>query len=308
MSRLSSSCRKLALRAYYHGTAPFRSRMRDRLAAEGRVPVCVLFYHRVADTHPNSWSMTNAQFKQQIHWLQKHAEIVPLSEVQRRIESGHNDRIAVAITFDDGYADNCDQAIPYLIENKIPATYFVTHDSVVNQRSFPQDIAEGIPLRPNTLDQIREMAGSGIEIGAHTRTHCNVAAITDPAVLVDEIVTASRELSDLIGQPIKYFAFPYGTPNTMSAEAVRLAKQAGMQGVCSAFGAYNWPGQDPYHIRRIHGDPQFIRLKNWLTLDRRKFSVGVDFQFTPTDLSLPPVIAPITTAPGTITPAAGSLS
>ena len=60
---------------------------------------------------------------------------------------------------------------------------------------------------------------------------------------------------------------------------MRLAKEHGFKGVCSAYGAYNFPGSDPFHIQRFHADPEMIRLKNWVTIDRRKTSCGRDFRF-----------------------------
>jgi hypothetical protein len=56
----------------------------------------------------------------------------------------------------------------------------------------------------------------------------------------------------------------------LNAEAFRLARRAGYQGVCSAYGGYNWPGEDAFHLQRIHADPDMLRLKNWLTFDPRK--------------------------------------
>ena len=49
-----------------------------------------------------------------------------------------------------------------------------------------------------------------------------------------------------------------------------MAKKAGYAGVCSAYGGYNFPGDDPFHLQRIAGDGTMIRLKNWVTLDPRK--------------------------------------
>ena len=44
---------------------------------------------------------------------------------------------------------------------------------------------------------------------------------------------------------------------------------AGYDGVCSAYGGYNFPGDDAFHLQRYHADPSLLRLKNWLTVDRR---------------------------------------
>jgi peptidoglycan/xylan/chitin deacetylase (PgdA/CDA1 family) len=109
-----------------------------------------------------------------------------------------------------------------------------------------------------------------VEIGSHTRTHADLGDLTSETVLQQEIVGAKHDLEDMIGREVQYFAFPYGLPDDMSQEAFRVAYHAGYVGVCSAYGAYNFPGKDPFHIRRIHADPEFARFVNWMTLDRRK--------------------------------------
>ena len=270
--------RMLALHAYYQATQPLRWIVRRRLAAARKMPLSVLFYHRVADNHPNAWSISNAEFQHQMRWIRKNFDIVSLEEIQRCVASGENPRPAVAITFDDGYAENCDQAIPYLIENEIPCTYFVSLGFVEDQKPFPHDVEAGRPLPVNTPEQLREMAAAGVEIGAHTRTHCDINKVSEPDHLVDEIVTATNQLSQMVRQPIRYFAFPFGQLDNLSAAAVKLLRQNGMKGYCSAFGSYNVPGESSFHLHRIHGDPEFIRLKNWLTIDPKKLSIGREFR------------------------------
>ena len=76
----------------------------------------VLFYHRVADTHPNQWTISTKLFERQMRWLRDRFDVISLREAQQRIRRGTNSRMAVSITFDDGYADNCDFAIPLLHE------------------------------------------------------------------------------------------------------------------------------------------------------------------------------------------------
>ena len=68
----------------------------------------------------------------------------------------------------------------------------------------------------------------------------------------------------------------------------QLAREAGFAGVCSAYGGYNVPGDDPFHLQRIHADPDIIRLKNWLTVDPRKLARVARFQY---QMSQPPAQA-----------------
>ena len=50
-----------------------------------------------------------------------------------------------------------------------------------------------------------------------------------------------------------------------------MAFDYGYEGVCSAYGDYNFPGDDPFHLRRIHVE-NMARLKNWGTIDPRKIN------------------------------------
>src|ERR1700676_2327612 len=132
------------LSLYYHGTLPYRARLRARLLAEGRAPVMVLFYHRIADDEASPFTLTNRLFAAQMRWLKAHFDLVSLAEAQQRVASRRNTRPAVSITFDDGYASNCDEALPLLIREKIPCTYFITSLCGLNELRFPHAAATGV--------------------------------------------------------------------------------------------------------------------------------------------------------------------
>jgi peptidoglycan/xylan/chitin deacetylase (PgdA/CDA1 family) len=255
---------------YYLATLPQRRQAAQERRDLGTVPVMSLLYHRVADTHPNSWTIDCDRFRYQMEWLKQNFDLVTLGEAQQRIASGHNTLPTMCVTFDDGYAENCDFAIPYLIDNQIPATYFVTTDNMLTGCPFPHDVERGQPLAPNTVEEIQQMSAEGIEIGAHSRTHADLGANLTDDELRTEIVGSKRDLEAVLGKPVNYFAFPYGLHKNMTPAGFRIAYEAGFAGVCSAYGAYNMPGDNSFHIQRIHGDPQWSRFINWLTVDPRK--------------------------------------
>jgi peptidoglycan/xylan/chitin deacetylase (PgdA/CDA1 family) len=193
-----------------------------------------------------------------------------MEEVQRRLRSGVNDRPAVHVTFDDGYADNCRTAIPWLVKERIPCTYFVTVRNVLEGRPFDHDLKCGVALAPNSLDEIRAMACAGIEIGAHTYNHVDLGTLSDTAVLNRELAVARQDLCRAIGREIRYFSFPFGLHANLSCQAFALAAQYGYEAACSAYGGYNYPGDDPFHLQRIPAVGEIVRMKNWLTADPRK--------------------------------------
>lgn len=258
---------------YYYASLPWRLRLLAERERAGRAPVCVLFYHRVADDHANPWTCTNRTFARHIAWLRRRFDLISLEEAQRRLRGQTSFRASACITFDDGYAANCDHALPLLVRERIPCTYFVSNRFVLEQQPFPHDRLRGVPLAPNTLAQLREFAAAGIEIGAHTRNHADLGSVDDPDRLFDEVVTAGEELQAAVGRPVRYFSFPYGLPKNLNPRAFQLAFEAGYEGVCSAYGGYNLPGDDAFHLQRIHGDEGLLRLKNWMLLDPRKLRV-----------------------------------
>lgn len=266
---LKDRLRQSLLAGYYYAGLPLRRMAARRRAHEGMCPISILFYHRVADTHPNDWTISMQDFARHIDWLQRKFELVSLAEAQLRLRQRSNRRPAVAITFDDGYAENCDFALPLLIRRRIPVTYFVTTRHILGGEPFPHDVARGEPLKPNSIEELRQLTADGIDIGAHTRSHVDLGMLHNPQALHDEVVTAGEEMQTELGRPIRYFAFPYGQYANLNATVFHMAYDAGYDGVCSAYGGYNFPGEDAFHLQRFHADPSLMRIKNWLTVDPR---------------------------------------
>lgn len=111
----------------------------------------ILGYHRVAEVDPDSFSMcvTPRHFTEHLKILTKYAHPIPLREVARGLKNGNLPKRAVALTFDDGYADVLHNAKPLLDLFQIPATVFVTTGYL--GREFWWDILEKILLTPPAL-------------------------------------------------------------------------------------------------------------------------------------------------------------
>jgi peptidoglycan/xylan/chitin deacetylase (PgdA/CDA1 family) len=254
--------------AYYRASYPARLWYERRLANAGQAPIAVLTFHRIADDHANLWTTRTDDFIKVLRWLKSRFELISLAELQRRVREGFNVHASVCITFDDGYADNCRAALPLLIEERVPCTYFVTNSAVLDGKPFAHDTQMGNEgLMPNTIEQLWQLSRAGIEIGAHTRSHANLGRITDPQQMFDELVAARSDLEAAIGREIRYFAFPFGRVENLSTAAFEAAWDAGYRGVCSAYGGWNYPGDNAFHIRRRGVDGPPNRAKNWALID-----------------------------------------
>lgn len=262
--------RAFCIGAYYRGTALGRRFANWRDTRHGQLPVLILFHHRIADDRANSWTISTRVFDRQIDWLQQNCDIVSLAEAQRRIQAGWNDRPTVSITFDDGYADNCLHAVPTLLKRQIPFTYFVTTNHIRTGDAFPHDVAFGHPLAPNSVAEIKSMADAGVEIGVHTQSHVDLGTVSSWQRLHAEIVEAKDEVEFWTGKPANYFAFPFGQLSNLNQQAIQLIQSTGYSGFCSAYGGYNEPGDDSFHLLRFHADEHMSRFLNWVTIDPRK--------------------------------------
>ena len=153
-----SAWKPLLLNLYYYGSFPYRALRNAQWQAQGRSPVIVLFYHRIADDGANAWTASNAIFERQIGWLQRHFDMVSLAEAQHRLRAGRNARPCVTITFDDGYADNCRRALPLLIA-RANSLHVLRLDAPYSRRASrfrttwlgPALAAEHAPANPGTV-------------------------------------------------------------------------------------------------------------------------------------------------------------
>ena len=213
----------------------------------------VLVYHRVAETQedPYGQAVRPETFARHLEMLEREHPIRPLRDlVGRRYEDG-----TVAITFDDGYADNL------AVAGKLPVTVFVTVEPVLDGGRFWWDEIAGIEPalrtklhsrlkglpgrerqgrlatlgrkddtdrgRPLTLDELRDLASRPhVEIGAHTLSHPSLALL--PAAEQErELAGAKARLEELLGRPVTLLAYPFGKPGDVSEETEDLARRAG---------------------------------------------------------------------------------
>lgn len=121
--------------------------------ARGRL--AVLLYHRVlaAPDPVNDWDVTAAEFAQQMRALRAWFNPLPLSEALARLAAGSLPPRAVSVTFDDGYADNADVALPILLRAQVPATFFIATGFLNGGRMWNDTVGEAIRAWPDpTLD------------------------------------------------------------------------------------------------------------------------------------------------------------
>jgi peptidoglycan/xylan/chitin deacetylase (PgdA/CDA1 family) len=114
--------------------------------AGARARLSILIYHRVlpADDPFNDWDVTAGEFELQMRVLSEQFSPLPLVEALERLAARSLPARAVCVTFDDGYADNAEIALPILRKRRVPATFFVATGYLDGGRMWNDTVTEAL--------------------------------------------------------------------------------------------------------------------------------------------------------------------
>jgi peptidoglycan/xylan/chitin deacetylase (PgdA/CDA1 family) len=178
----------------------------------------ILMYHRIAEVTGNPLCVTPSRFWEQMTWLRRLGlRGVGVGTLLDAMRAGRH-RGLVGITFDDGFDNLVEAALPALLRHRFTATMFIISGLLGRTGGWVD-----APMWPlMSADQVRELAAAGMEIGSHSITHPHLAGIA-PRQLKAEVNESKATLGELIGAPIRGFAYPYGSMDAAARLAVRAA-------------------------------------------------------------------------------------
>lgn len=236
------------------GRAIFESGLSGALVGDAAV---IVAFHRIQDT-PDSHGLTTSidMFERHCRYFRRHFRVISMRDLVERLERGVTVDRMLAITFDDGYRDNFENATPVLEELKLPATFFVVTRWMGTDVVPWWDKEQGVRHPWMTWDQVRSLHRRGFDIGAHTQTHADLGQISGVDAR-EEIVGSKVELESQLGAPVELFAYPYGGGDNLTEANRQQVRAAGFRCCCSAVGGINASGTDPFHLRRIAISPWF---------------------------------------------------
>ena len=194
----------------------------------------ILMYHHVcpADEIPlvqvplEGWqySIEPSAFEWQLQEISRRGfRYVSFDEYLAELGNGRRRSGQLAtVTFDDGWRDNFNYAFPILKAQAIPATFFIVSGEMVG-------VATDRRMMP---DQLCRLNSEGMTIGAHTRTHPNLALLTHQS-LAHELQGSKEDLEMILGTSVNYLAYPGGRFNR---NVLTATQQAGFKAACSVIG------------------------------------------------------------------------
>jgi peptidoglycan/xylan/chitin deacetylase (PgdA/CDA1 family) len=220
-----------------------------------------LALHEVADL---------ARFREFLDWLLAEYEVMALEDW---LKEPIGDRTQLTLTFDDGYESWHTAVAPLLAERGVPAVFFVTSGLVGLRGGEARDFARNRMLRSQEprfigLDQLRDLAEhASFEVGGHTLTHPDLGRVEDRHTVRREIAGDRARLEDWLGTSVRWFAYPFGTPRTVSPLARSVVEEVGMSAAFTLIPGW-WEADtgDNFLIGRDGLDPSlsFAVSRAWL--------------------------------------------
>lgn len=151
----------------------------------------------------------------------------------------------VGITFDDGYQNNLQNALPILKKNGFTATCYGVSGLIGGTNAWDKGkVAEKSLM---TRQDWQAWHQAGMDVGSHTRTHARLPELAEDFAR-QEISASKRELEEVIGCEVRHFCYPYGS---FKAEHAAMAREAGYTTATTTNRGRVHAEADPFTLRRI---------------------------------------------------------
>jgi peptidoglycan/xylan/chitin deacetylase (PgdA/CDA1 family) len=181
--------------------------------------VPILMYHYISVPPPEAdeirldLSVTPAQFEAQLAYLRQAGyETISMRQLTYALsQQAPLPPKPIIITFDDGYRDNYENAFPLLRKYGYTGVFFIFN--------HPIDTGNADYL---TWEMVIEMHKAGMEFGSHSYRHWNLWG-RDVDFLVYEIVGSKEAIEQRIGEPVRFFAYPFGYYDDLTIRVLESA-------------------------------------------------------------------------------------
>jgi peptidoglycan/xylan/chitin deacetylase (PgdA/CDA1 family) len=204
----------------------------------------ILTYHSLDDSGSVISASPNLFCRQMEFLASSPVPVVPLDEVLFRPN-------CIAITFDDGFRNFLDYALPVLERLRLPATVFVVSGYCGGRNNWPSQPTGAPDL---TLMDWQDLASlpPWISIGAHTVTHPHLTALTETECKM-ELRDCQNQIEQHLGRPVRSLAYPYGSRSvkvmTMAEQYYDHAVSTSLRFLSSKSCALDLPRIDAYYLR-----------------------------------------------------------
>lgn len=236
-------------------------------------PISVLMYHQVGrfaePTQHRSSFCDVGRFRAQMGLLKTlGCRVISLREAEAALFEGQPlAGRSVVLSFDDGYENFAEHAVPVMAEFGYPSVLFAVSGLLGQSARWLSNGGHNSPLL--STQRLRELRSAQVEIGSHTVSHPRLSQLGAIEVW-REIADSKAALEQSLGEAVDFFAYPYGDYNPAVRDAVA---QAGYQAAltCSRGTANTAPNRFEIPRKAIaYGDDLFGFAWKLLVKNRRK--------------------------------------
>lgn len=223
---------------------PLKYFERGGLTVKGHQTVPILAYHKFSESKADKMTVTASAFEEQMKFLKdKGYHVITLNQLFDFLDFKIQiPKKSVVITIDDGWRSTYDIAFPILKRYGYPATLFIY-----------TTLISGNKLTLN-WDLINEMAGQGIDLQCHTRTHRNLNAPVSKEsfkeyfeAIEKELLDAAKAIKMRTNREVQYLSYPFGNINHLG---IALLKKQGYRGGVTVTRAGNAFFVNNYRVNR----------------------------------------------------------
>ena len=204
----------------------------------------ILTYHSLDDSE-SVISIPPSLFRQQMEFLAASGmPVVPLDQALHRPGS-------IAITFDDGFCNLLDHAVPVLERLRLPATIFVVSEYCGRNNNWPSQL-HGVPDLPLlSWDKLSALPPL-ISLGAHTMTHPDLRRLSAEEC-ERELCECQGQIEQHLGRPVRCLAYPYGASSpqvrSLADRHFELAVGTSLRFLSTRSSRLDLPRIDAYYLR-----------------------------------------------------------
>ncbi len=208
-------------------------------------------YHQVGLPAPRgtpyrSLTVHPAAFRRQMLWLRRFGyRGLSMRDLMPYLRGERHGKV-IGITFDDGYRNVLENALPILGEVDFTATnYFVARQM---DGGNVWDYEKGIPHSPlMSRDEILKWIGAGHEAGSHTLDHPFLPDLS-PELAHYQIRQSKLELEQALGAEVSAFCYPYGG---QSPDIRTMVKASGYHNATTTAGGLVRSTDDMFDLPRV---------------------------------------------------------
>ena len=178
-----------------------------------RIVVPTLCFHSVRNNlDGDSFAVTPEKFTEIMKFVSEKFGTWDMNELHLLIaEKKFISENKVLITFDDGYKDNYDIALPILRRFGVKAVFFLLppffgKNNLWNPRSE-------VIIDHLSVDEARLIANEGHTIGSHGMTHQRLTKFSD-SIIESALRESKSQLESLFGSTVSCYAYPYGATDS----------------------------------------------------------------------------------------------